>query len=178
VRGRENQTAVKMIAGLSDLLRHSLQNAGLQEVPFREELEFIEGYLGIQQQRFSDRLRIEMKIAPETLGASVPNMILQPLVENAIQYGVARRQGGRVEIRATRENGSLQIQVYNDGAGLPPGWRPAESEGIGLSNTKARLRRLYGDVCHFEVGNAEAGGVLAEILIPWRQSAESASKNE
>jgi len=178
VRSQENQAAVKMIAGLSELLRHSLENAGQQEVSLREELDFIEGYLEIQQQRFSDRLQIELKIAPETLSASVPNMILQPLVENAIRHGVARRHGGRVEISAARTDGQLQIEVYNDGARLPAEWRLGEADGIGLSNTQARLQQVYGDVYQFEVGNAESGGVLAKLLIPWRPFAGQEIEDE
>lgn len=178
VRSQENQTAVKMIAGLSELLRHSLESAEQQEVSLREELDFIERYLEIQQQRFSDRLQIELKIAPETLSASVPNLILQPLVENAIRHGVARRQAGRVEISAARANGWLQIQVYNDGALLPTGWHPGEADGIGLSNTQARLQQLYGDAYQFEMGNAEAGGVLATLLIPWRPAAGQEGNDE
>jgi len=178
VRSQENQAAVKMIAGLSELLRHSLENAGQQEVSLREELDFIEGYLEIQQQRFSDRLQIELKIAPETLSASVPNMILQPLVENAIRHGVARRQGGRVEISAARTDGQLQIEVYNNGARLPAEWRLGEADGIGLSNTQARLQQVYGDVYQFEMGNAESGGVLAKLLIPWRQVARQEIEDE
>src|SRR5256885_786754 len=103
--------------------------------------EFLELYLDIQQMRFSDRLKVEMEIQPETLAARVPNLILQPLVENAIRHGVARRvSAGMVGVRARREDGRLQIKVYDDGPGLCEGWSMETSDGIGLANTRERLQ--------------------------------------
>ncbi|MGH9900914.1 MAG: sensor histidine kinase [Pyrinomonadaceae bacterium] len=169
VRENANRAAVQMIAGLSDLLRHSLEGAGRQEVTLREELEFLERYLDIQQMRFSDRLEVRMEIAPETLDARVPNLILQPLVENAIHHGVApRAAAGTVGVSAARENGRLRINVYDDGPGLAEGWRMEQGGGIGLANTRARLRQLYGTDHRFDVSNREGGGVEAALAIPWR----------
>ena len=102
VRDQKNKQAVEMIAGLSDLLRYTLENAGKQEVPLREELDFLELYLDIQQMRFPDRLAVRIEVAPETLDALVPNLILQPLVENAIRHGVA----GRASDGTARERGA------------------------------------------------------------------------
>jgi len=95
VRDNRNKAAVDMLAGLSDLLRNTLENAGKQEVPLKEELEFLELYLDIQQMRFSDRLKVEMHVESEVLDALVPNLILQPLVENAIRHGISRRAAFR-----------------------------------------------------------------------------------
>lgn len=168
VRNAENDAAVGMIAGLSDLLRHSLENAGQPEVRLREELQFIERYLEIQQRRFADRLTIELQIAPETLDAWLPNLLLQPLVENAIQHGVSRRSAGQVSIQTARENGWLSIQIYNDGVALPADWHAAASPGVGLSNTQARLQQLYGTAQRFELRNEARGGVTAKLQLPWR----------
>ena len=182
VRDKKNTAAVEMIAGLSDLLRYTLDGAGRQEVTLREELEFLELYLGIQQKRFPDRLRVEMRVEPTALEALVPNLILQPLVENAIRHGVSRRAaGGAVGVAAAREGGRLRIRVYDDGPGLRPRTREdsnagaaledAPSSGIGLSNTRARLRQLYGDAQSFEVFDREAGGVEASLSLPFRRGA-------
>src|SRR3954469_22532331 len=146
VRDSRNKAAVSMLAGLSDLLRYTLENAGKQEVPLKEELEFLELYLDIQQMRFSDRLTVTMSIAPETLDAMVPNLILQPLVENALRHGIARRTAaGTVGVRANRDDGQLRIIVFDDGPGLQRDDGTPPIEGVGLSNTRARLAQLYGD---------------------------------
>jgi two-component system, LytTR family, sensor kinase len=173
VRDKENRAAVNMLVGLSTLLRHALENAGRQEVSLREELDFLELYFDIQQMRFSDRLRVEMKIEPETLEARVPNLILQPLVENAVRYGVAPRvSAGVIGVSARREKGSLQLRVYDDGPGLTRGWILEQSKGIGLSNTRARLEQLYGPAHSFVVRNREEGGVEALISLPLRLASE------
>jgi anti-sigma regulatory factor (Ser/Thr protein kinase) len=182
VRDRKNSAAVEMIAGLSDLLRYTLDGAGRQEVTLREELEFLELYLGIQQKRFPDRLRVEMSVEPGALEALVPNLILQPLVENAIRHGVSRRAAaGTVGVAAAREGGRLRIRVYDDGPGLRrdlngnanthEAHEGSSSGGIGLSNTRARLRQLYGDAQSFEVSDRAAGGVEASLSLPFRRGA-------
>jgi signal transduction histidine kinase len=172
VRDSKNKAAVDMLAGLSDLLRYTLENAGKQEVPLKEELEFLELYLDIQQMRFSDRLKVEMRIEPEVLDALVPNLILQPLVENAIRHGVSRRAGsGVVGVRAQRDDGSLRIIIYDDGPGLKRD-DGATVEGVGLSNTRARLAQLYGDRQRFSLTEREGGGVEANLVIPFVRAAE------
>jgi LytS/YehU family sensor histidine kinase len=170
IRNNKNKAAVNMIAGLSSLLRHALENAGKQEVALREELEFLELYMELQQMRFSDRLHVKVEIAPETLDARVPNLILQPLVENAIRHGVAlRAAGGIVGVSASRADNLLEIKVYDDGPGLRHEWRiRGESSGIGLSNTVARLQQLYGNGYNFDIHNRKEGGVEALLMLPFR----------
>jgi two-component system LytT family sensor kinase len=169
VRDQKNKVAVQMIVGLSGLLRHSLENIGRQEVTLREELEFLELYLDIQQMRFSDRLKIEMNVEPEALDAAVPNLILQPIVENAIRHGIGPRvAGGMIELSARNENGILEIKVRDDGQGLQQGWLWQKAGGIGLTNTKARLEQLYGAEHRFHVRNRSGGGVEALLAFPFR----------
>jgi len=172
VRNQENKAAVDMISGLSQLLRHALANSERQEVTLREELDFVELYLDIEQMRFSDRLSIEMKIEPDTLEALVPNLILQPLAENAIRHGIARRvSAGTVGISARIQKGLLQISIYDDGPGLN-GDGAAEGKGIGLTNTRDRLERLYRDEYKFAVRNREPRGVEVMLRIPLRFAIE------
>ena len=176
VRSNERRPAVNMIAGLSDLLRHALESADEQEVPLREEVKFIELYLDIQKVRFSDRLTVRMEIAPETLDALVPNLLLQPLVENAIRHGISLDDSaGVIVIDAYRNNNMLQIRVSDDGPGLQSGWRMEESEGIGLANTSERLKHLYGTEHRFDLRNGETGGMTASIAIPFRVGFDPAS---
>lgn len=175
VRTNEKVPAVNMIAGLSDLLRRALESADEQEVTLREELKFIELYLDIQKARFSDRLTVRMEIAPETLDALVPNLILQPLVENAIRHGISLNDSaGVVVINTYRDDGMLRIRICDDGPGLQSGWRMEESEGIGLTNTSERLKHLYGTEHRFDLRNGANGGMIASIAIPFRAGYELA----
>ncbi len=168
IRNEENKDAVRMTTGLSDLLRHVLEHAGRQEVSLREEVEFLERYLDIQQMRFSDRLRVEMKIDRDALDAKVPSLILQPIVENAIRHGIAARNaGGVVVLSAGRRNGHLEINIYNDGPTLPATWRIENCDGIGLTNTRARIEQLYGEAGRLEVNNRDTRGVEATLTIPF-----------
>lgn len=171
VRDNKNAAAVNMLVGLSDLLRHTLDHSARQEVELREELNFIKLYLSIQEMRFSDRLRIEFEIDPETTKALVPNLILQPLTENALRHGIAgRADAGLVGITSAVKNGHLRLTVYDDGAGLPSNWQLKGSAGIGLANTAARLQQLYDDDHQFDIRNRDGGGVEVVILLPFRTS--------
>jgi len=166
---KDPESADRMIMNLSDLLRMSFENLEVQEISLKQELEFLEKYLEIEQMRFHDRLRVEMQIAPETLGASVPNMVLQPLVENAIKHGIApRSSGGKIDIEATRSNGDLKISVVDDGLGVPFGDTENLADGVGLSNTKRRLRHLYGEAHHFELGVSGRSGLRVDLTIPFK----------
>ena len=173
VRDNRNQTAVSMLVGLSDLLRHTLEHSSRHEVELREEINFIKLYLSMQEMRFSDRLHIDFDIDPATTRALVPNLILQPLTENALRHGIGRSTAsGLVGIRSALDDGHLRLTVYDDGAGLPDDWQLKSSAGIGLANTAARLQQLYDDDHQFDVRNRDAGGVEVTILLPYRTSSE------
>jgi two-component system, LytTR family, sensor kinase len=167
---QENPEAAEaMIARLSELLRLSLENTGTQEVTLRTELEFLERYLEIEQIRFDDRLQVRFDIDPQTLDAEVPNLILQPLVENAIRHGILPDRLGLIEVRSRLTGGKLLLQVIDNGPGLScekPSSQPGC--GVGLSNTRARLEAAYGKEHDFLLRAASNGGVEAAILIPPR----------
>jgi len=171
VRDNKNNAAVNMLVGLSDLLRHTLEYSSRHEVELREEINFIKLYLSIQEMRFSDRLRIELDIDPRTTKALVPNLILQPLTENALRHGIARStDSGLVGINSVAEDGQLRLTVYDDGAGLPDDWQLKGSAGIGLANTIARLQQLYDNDHEFDIRNRDSGGVEVVIVMPFRTS--------
>src|SRR5689334_5513786 len=159
--------ADEMVSRLGDLLRMTLETAGVQEVTFKKELEFLKHYLDIEQTRFQDRLKVEMAIEPETLDGLVPSMILQPLVENSVRHGVAPRpEGGCIKIKAWRDNSLLRLEVEDDGPGL--GVDAPLKERVGLSNTRARVTNLYGDEHGLKLHNAADGGLVASLSIPFR----------
>lgn len=163
-----------MLVRLSDLLRMTLDNAGTHEVSLKQELEFLQGYLEIEQTRFHDRLKVRMEVEPGTLDARVPYLVLQPLVENAIRHGIARRTAaGTIEIRARRQNGMIELQVRDDGPGLDN--QESVMSGVGLSNTRARHEQLYGAEHRFEISNAAGGGVLVIVVIPFRLQTDLAA---
>lgn len=159
------RAARRMIARLADLLRTTLDTSDEQEVSLLRELETLQLYLDIERERFSDRLRFELDVHPDVLDARVPNLVLQPLVENAVRHGISPRQeGGRIVVRASRENGRLVLVVEDDGAGA----EGADSrEGVGLRNTRARLARLYPDHHALRIRHPEHGGFRVEIEIPF-----------
>ena len=167
VRTEQGPAAVRMIAGLGDLLRHTLRDDDAQEVPLSRELELTFRYLDIEQARFGDRLRVEVEIAPETADAHVPSLLLQPLVENAVRHGVASSAGGQVVLRAYRDGDALCLDVQDNGSG--PRDEPW-GRGIGLSTTRARLEQLYGSEHKLELERAATGGALASVRIPFHTS--------
>lgn len=161
--------AVRMTARLGDFLRMTLDNAGAQEAPLRQEMEFLRTYLEIERIRFQDRMKVTMDIDPEALDIKVPNLILQPIVENAIKYSVMLQSAaGHIQIRAQRINGFLRIQIEDDGVGLqmPRSGNRATRGGVGLSNTEARLKQLYGGNHRFELANASERGLVVTLEIP------------
>jgi sensor histidine kinase YesM len=163
------EAANRMLIRLSDLLRATLNSAGAQEVSLREELEFIQKYLEIEQARFQDRLTVRMDVQHATLDARVPNLIFQPLVENALRHGISPRvAAGLIEIRARRENGVVRLQVRDNGPGLGKNGQDAVVKGVGLTNTLARLEHLYGKAHRFSMRNAAEGGMLVTVEIPFR----------
>lgn len=174
-------TANRMLLRLSDLLRLALKNAGTHEVSLRQEMEFLRSYLEIEQTRFQDRLKVEMEIDAEALDARVPHLILQPLVENAIRHAVAPRPTeSTIEIRATRRNGHVELQVRDDGPGIDEAKKETAANGIGLSNTRARLDKLYGAAHSFHLSSADGGGLQVTITIPFHtaDSSEESSSGE
>jgi LytS/YehU family sensor histidine kinase len=141
-------------------------------VPLRQELEFVRSYLEIEQVRFRDRLKVAINVDDSVLDARVPHLILQPLVENAIRHGMAPRTTvGRLLIGARRIDRSLHLTVRDDGAGMSESAGARAARGVGLANTSARLRQLYGDEASFEVVNVADGGVEAHIVVPYRLAA-------
>lgn len=167
VRRGDRQRAVTMIAGLSGLLRYVLEEKPGQEVRLREELEFLHRYLSVEEARFSDRLQIAVQAHESVLDAYVPNLVLQPLVENAIKHGISRRaSAGRLTISAERRNGALALEVRDDGPGAGPA-AERSSGGIGLRNIRARLAHLYGSDQGLELAPAPEGGTVVTVTLPF-----------
>jgi two-component sensor histidine kinase len=162
------KAADDMIGSLSQFLRRTLEIAAKNEVPLNQELEFIERYLDIEQTRFGDRLRIERDIDSQSADALVPPLILQPLVENAVRYGIEPREsGGKVVIRVFQSDERLHLEVSDDGDGFS-GQLLGIRNGIGLSNTKARLEELYGEQHQFKLVANQPKGACVKIEIPTR----------
>jgi two-component system LytT family sensor kinase len=164
------EAADQMLARLGDFLRMTLQNSGAQQVTLQEELEFLRCYLEIERVRFQDRLTVTMKIEAETLEARVPNLILQPIVENAIRHGIVSRIApGQIEISASLTGEALQLRVKDNGPGLGSvdGARAIVKEGLGLANTRARLAQMYGAAHKFEMSDAPEGGLQVTLTIPF-----------
>ena len=164
------EAADRMISRLSELLRAALDNTDTQEVPLRQELNFLQRYLEIEQIRFGSRLKVETDAASEILDARVPNLILQPLVENAIRHGIEpHSRPGRIRLLARRHADELTLEVHDNGSGLAS---QSPVDGVGLSNTRARLRTLYGDAHNFEFCNPPEGGLLVRVTIPFRSDSQ------
>jgi signal transduction histidine kinase len=167
VRDRNTEDASRMLELLSGVLRQVLQTEASHETSLAEELDFLERYLAIEQVRFSDRLRPRIQIDPSIAHAAVPRFLLQPLVENALRHGIARRAGsGIVEIAGRRDGEQLILTVRDDGPGLAA--TPVPS-GVGLSNSRERLEALYGARAALDVRNAEGGGVIATVRVPYHE---------
>jgi hypothetical protein len=167
VREGRNDAAVSMIAGLSDFLRRVVADSDRQQVPLGEELEFTQKYLDIQKVRFAERLQFSVDCPAELLSAQIPSLILQPMVENAIKHGIAKRaHGGAIRIAAARSNGTLTLSVYNDGPSLPAAGATSPS-GIGILNVRTRLQSLYGDGFDLSLHNQKPGGVEASVSVPF-----------
>lgn len=175
----EAKPARRMVARLGDLLRIALEHEETQEVTLREELAFLEPYLEIEQARLGERLTVVMNIDPEALGARVPHLILQPLVENAIRYGIAPRiEPGRVEISASRgaDDSFLHLEVWNDGPRLDREGGTRTRKGVGLTNIRARLEQLYEGEHRFELEDHPEGGVVVRISLPLRRTDHGTGK--
>ena len=167
---RDPEAADRMISRLSDLLRITFDRTGEPKVSLKDEIDFLQKYLDIEQTRFQDRLTVSVNVDPEALDGEVPRMILQPIVENAIKHGIAGRHGGdTVQITAGRDNGRLWMQVRDNGGGLQVRTLKALRTGVGLSNTRARLDCLYGRHYRLEFSDKH-GGLSVLIEIPFQRA--------
>jgi sensor histidine kinase YesM len=187
VRDQDTRVATRMLEELGEVLHRVLRTERRHEVPLSEEIDFLKRYLALEQMRFSDRLRPTVDVDPAVLGAAVPDLVLQPLVENALRHGVARRtESGLVSITAKREADDLVLTVADDGPGPEPYGEPGErrdgaqaaavswaGSGVGLANTRERLATLYGDRGRLELGKRPGGGAMVTIRIPYRQITHS-----
>ncbi|MGE0041248.1 MAG: sensor histidine kinase [Vicinamibacterales bacterium] len=166
VRQGDGPAAVRMLADLGQLLRHTLDQGSRDAVLLDEELAYLRSYLDIAAVRFAGRLEVIWDIEPVAAGLAVPGLLLQPLVENALRHGVARTSGPcRVEVRARIADDVLELSIYNDGPTLPANWRLDTSRGVGLRSVRSRLAHAFGGAT-FELGNEGARGVRARIRIP------------
>jgi sensor histidine kinase YesM len=172
VRRDRKQEALDTVIGFGELLRYVLDEAGTIDVPLGEEVRFVRRYLEIEQLRHRERLRVEFAIAVETERALVPNLLLQPLVENALKHGISRLpEGGVVRISAECRDGVLRIEVTNDGPALADDFSLDTTDGLGLRNLRERLAALIGDAAVFRLGpGADGTGVRAVVEIPYRYS--------
>jgi two-component system LytT family sensor kinase len=169
--------AVLTISQLSDLLRLTLQSNKTQKITLKEELDFLRKYVQIQETLLAERLAVEWKIEPETLDAAIPNMLLQPLVENSIRHGIAPLEaGGRIMIRTRLVNEKLFIYVRDNGLGITSPDEKRDSHGVGLDNTRARLSHLYSESHEFKLSEHPEGGLLVTIAIPFQEKISDARK--
>jgi LytS/YehU family sensor histidine kinase len=170
--------ADRMLARLSELLRLAIDTAATPEVRLIDEIEFVKRYLEIERMRFGDRLHVSVDLSVETYDAMVPNMLLQPLVENAVRHGVAPHPGpGRVEIKAAREGQRLGIVVRDTGSGISAKTPNEERSGVGLRTTRERLEKLYGTAQELALVNVP-GGFETRVMLPFRRHADSLTSNE
>ena len=170
VRDDRNDAAVSMIVGLSEFLRRASEDSHRSQVTLLEEVEYLQRYLEIQKVRFGDRLQVSVDIPAELLRAQVPNLLLQPLVENAIKHGIAKRvAGGTVRVAGACNNSNLCLSVYNDGPGLSTDWETAQA-GVGISNLRTRLRILHGNESELQLKCADPGGVEVMVRLPFKEA--------
>jgi two-component system, LytTR family, sensor kinase len=166
--------ANSMIARLGDFLRLTMENSEQQLVTLQEETEFLRCYLDIEQVRFGDRLTVAFQLEPQTLSAQVPHLILQPVVENAIQHAIAPRAAqGRITIEAKRLNSLLRVAISDNGPGISSTVNLLEKKCVGLTNVRTRLQQIYGDGFRFELMNVSDGGLTVIMEIPFEREANA-----
>jgi two-component system LytT family sensor kinase len=170
VRDHKNEAAVSMIVGLSEFLRRALEDSHRSQVTLEEEVEYLQRYLDLQKVRFGERLEAKVNIPEELLRAQVPNLLLQPLVENAIKHGIARRAaGGTVRVAAESHGGKLYLSIYNDGPDFPADG-PATRTGVGISNLRTRLQILHGSESELQLRHADTGAVEVLVSLPLKEA--------
>jgi sensor histidine kinase YesM len=173
------QKANSMIARLGDFLRLTVENSEQQLVTLREETEFLRCYLDIEQVRFGDRLTVAFDLEPQTLSAQVPHLILQPVVENAIQHAIAPRAArGHINIEARRLNSLLRVAISDNGPGISSNTNSLGKKGVGLSNVRSRLQQIYGLGFRFELMNAGDGGLTVVMEIPFQREGDDGSEQQ
>lgn len=170
---KDVKRADSMIAALSDLLRMSLRSVGVQEVELREEVDFLQRYLEIMSLRFGDRLTVSLDVDPTVLDARVPTLVLQPLVENALRHGFGEGvRAGHVCVIAALDGDMVRCEVIDNGRGMPAA---GPREGVGLSNTRARLKQLYGDRFSLDLLSNPGGGARVALAIPYHSLERTAA---
>jgi two-component system LytT family sensor kinase len=170
IREGRNDDAVRMLVGLSEFLRRVSREFTDHQVTLSQEMEFLEKYLEIQKVRFTDRLGVTLQVPAELLDAQIPTLLLQPIVENALKHGIAKRvQGGAIRVVASNSGGRLRINIYNDGPLLDSNWEVGR-DGIGLANLRTRLSLLYGTDFELRMENYESAGVQVSVSVPYRKA--------
>jgi len=170
VRDQRDDAAVSMIVGLSEFLRRASEDCHRSQVTLAEEVEYLQRYLDIQKARFGERLQVTVDIPAELLRAQVPNLLLQPLVENAIKHGIAKRVvGGTVRVAGARHDGNLCLSVYNDGPTLLRDWQ-ATPTGVGIGNLRTRLQILHGNQSGLQLRPAADDGVEVLVTLPFMEA--------
>lgn len=168
MRQGRNDAAVEVIAQLSALLRLAIERTGRHQLSLEEEMDFVRRYLEVERIRFGEKLLLQIQVDPLALGAAVPNLVLQPLVENAIKHGISRRTApGRLRIEARRRADWIEVEIENDGVTAAAAAGDVRvSTGIGLSNTRARLEKIYGPDYRFEMEPRPDGGMHVRLDLP------------
>jgi len=170
VREQRNDAAVSMIVGLSEFLRRATEDSHRSQVTLAEEVEYLQRYLEIQKVRFGERLQVSVDIPAESLRAQVPNLLLQPLVENAIKHGISKRvAGGSVRVTGTCADGNLRLSVFNEGPSDTTD-RQATHTGVGLANLRTRLRILHGEESELHLTRAASGEAEVVVTLPFREA--------
>lgn len=170
VRDQRNDAAVSMIVGLSEFLRRASEDSHRSQVTLAEEVEYLQRYLELQKVRFGERLQASVEIPAELLRAQVPSLLIQPLVENAIKHGIAKRAaGGIVRVAGTCHDGNLRLSIYNDAPALLADWQAAHT-GVGLSNLRTRLQILHGNGSGLQLTRVDSGGVEVVVTLPFMEA--------
>lgn len=167
IRRGDGDRALETVVELGDMLRETVGRSRRDAVPLADELAFVNRYVELQRTRFADRLEVSSSVPDDCLGLGVPTLSLQPLVENAIRHGLSKQASGlRVDLRASLDNGDLQLSVSDDGQGLPEGFDIERDAGVGVGNLRSRLRRMYGERGRLELERRNGGGTIALLTIP------------